>query len=172
MTYDYTGEWSSFAGHHSPLYASSKAPADSALSTELTMNYLVNEKELPANRLAVGLPLYGHSFSVAEPYAPTAGVKPPRDGSYNFARLDELRTKQGWLRKWDDETKNPWLIAPDGSRVVGYDDGESATIKSTWARDQGFRGVFFWQIAGDRLPDGSNPVQEAAHDVWIKSGKP
>jgi chitinase len=34
---------------------------------------------------------------------------------------------------------------------------------------QGFRGVFFWQIAGDRLPDGTNPVQEAAHAAWSKA---
>jgi chitinase len=27
------------------------------------------------------------------------------------------------------------------------------------------RGVFFWQIAGDRLPDGSDPLQEAAQGV-------
>ncbi len=27
---------------------------------------------------------------------------------------------------------------------------------------KGFRGVFFWQIHGDRLPDGSNPLQEAS----------
>jgi len=31
---------------------------------------------------------------------------------------------------------------------------------------KGFRGVFFWQVDGDRLPDGSNPLQEAAHAAW------
>jgi chitinase len=31
---------------------------------------------------------------------------------------------------------------------------------------QGFRGVFFWQVAADRLPDGSHPLQEAARDAW------
>jgi chitinase len=166
MTYDYAGEWSTFAGHHSPFHASSKAPAGDRTSTELTMNFLVSDKGLPPSRLAVGLPLYGKAFGVAEPYAATAGTKAPQGGGFNFARLEELRTKQGWQRRWDDETKNPWLVAPDGSCVVGYDDAKSAELKTSWAMQQGFRGVFFWQIAGDRLADGSNPVQEAVHKRW------
>ena len=74
MTYDYTGEWTDYAGHHSPLFASSKQPGGSPRSTELSMKYLLQEKGLPANRLAVGIPLYGRGFAVAEPYASTKGV--------------------------------------------------------------------------------------------------
>ena len=99
-----------------------------------------------------------------EPYAPTKDAKktgvPPHGG--NYSSLHQLEREQGWSRIWDDETKNPWLISPDHSVVVGYDDAESVALKTSWARKQGFRGVFFWQIAGDRLPDGTNPLQEAS----------
>jgi chitinase len=27
---------------------------------------------------------------------------------------------------------------------------------------QGLRGVFFWEIAADRIPDGTNPLQESS----------
>jgi chitinase len=170
MTYDYTGGWSSFAGHHAPLHASSKVPADGALSIESTMRYLVDDKKLPSDRLAVGLPLYGRAFRVNRPYASTSAAASPEDETFNYARLHELHTTRGWVRKWDEETKNPWLIAPDASQVVGYDDAESAALKVDWAMKQNFRGVFFWQIAGDRLPDGSNPVQQAAHQSWSQAG--
>ena len=50
--------------------------------------------------------------------------------------------------------------------VIGYDDAESVAIKTEWAMEQGFRGVFFWQVAADRLPDGSHPLQEAARKLW------
>jgi chitinase len=163
MTYDYVGPWSKFAGHHSPLYASSKAPPDGVASTELTMRYIVDEKELPPDRLAAGIPLYGKAFKASEPYA---AVDLHDAGSLNYTRLHELQSAVGWRRLWDDETKSPWLIAPDASRVVGYDDPQSAELKTSWAGQQGFRGVFFWQIAGDLLPDGSNPVQQAAHRAW------
>jgi chitinase len=46
--------------------------------------------------------------------------------------------------------------------VIGYDDAESIALKAEWAMGQGFRGVFFWQIGGDLMPDGTNPLQEAA----------
>ena len=43
---------------------------------------------------------------------------------------------------------------------------ESVSLKSKWATENGFRGVFFWQVNGDRLPDGTNPLQEAARRNW------
>jgi chitinase len=54
MTYDYAGDWTQYAGHHSPLFASSKQPG-TPRSTELTMKYLV-DRGMPANKLAVGRP--------------------------------------------------------------------------------------------------------------------
>ena len=90
MTYDFAGEWTNYAGHHSPLFASSKQPG-SPLSTQLSMKYLV-DRGMPANRLAVGLPVYGKGFAVSEPYASTKNVsrtaRVPRGGSYrNIERL-------------------------------------------------------------------------------------
>ncbi|MDB6039603.1 MAG: chitinase [Verrucomicrobiales bacterium] len=164
MTYDMAGEWTDYAGHHSPLFASSKQPGHPR-STELSMKYLL-ERGIPANRLAVGIPLYGKGFAVSEPYASTASAKgtrdarTPRGGSY--AKLLQLQKDKNWARKWDDETKNPWLFAPDGNAVIGYDDPESVALKSEWTFKQGFRGVFFWEIGGDLLPDGTNPLQKIA----------
>ena len=74
MTYDYSGEWTPYAGHNSPLFASTKPREGKPRSTELTMKYLVNEHGLPPDRLAVGIPLYGRGFAVAEPYASTRGA--------------------------------------------------------------------------------------------------
>ncbi len=163
MTYDFAGPWTDYAGHHSPLFASSKQPGGKGRSTAASMEYLVKERGLPPDRLAVGIPLYGKGFAVAEPYASTKGVKDAgrRQPGGNFSRLETLR-KEGWKRIWDDETKAPWLVAPDNKAVIGYDDAESVALKSRWAVENGFRGVFFWQVNGDRLPDGSNPLQEAA----------
>ena len=42
------------------------------------MKYLLEERGLPANRLAVGIPLYGRGFNVAEPYASTKGAPKTR----------------------------------------------------------------------------------------------
>jgi chitinase len=175
MTYDFAGDWTAYAGHHSPLFASSKQPG-TPRSTELSMKYLV-DRGMPPDRLAVGLPLYGKGFAVAEPYASTKGAattngRVPRGGGYNS--IASLIEGKGWLRRWDDETKNPWAVAPDGSAVIGYDDAESIALKTTWAMQKGFRGVFFWQIGGDLMPDGVNPLQQAARvklDEGVRDAK-
>lgn len=165
MTYDMAGPWLPYAGHNSPLFGSSKAPGGRRHSVEAAMMYLVKERGMPPDRLAVGIPLYGRGFAVKEPYALTEGAPKARMPEGNYANLLRL-LDEGWTRRWDDETKTPWLIAPDGSAVIGYDDAESVSLKADWAMKQGFRGVFFWQVHGDRLPDGSHPLQEAARREW------
>ncbi|MDR3638819.1 MAG: glycoside hydrolase family 18 protein [Isosphaeraceae bacterium] len=161
MTYDFAGDWTNYAGHHSPLFASPKQPGGHPVSSADTIKYLLKERGIPANRLALGIPLYGRGFAVSEPYLPTKKAPNVRMPSGEYSNLQKLLREQGWVRTWDDATKSPWLTAPDHSMVIGYDDPESAAIKTEWAVKQGLRGVFFWQIAGDRLPDGSHPVQEA-----------
>ncbi len=162
MTYDYAGDWTEYAGHHSPLFASSKQPGGAPRSTAMTMKYLLEERGLPANRLAVGIPLYGRGFAVTEPYASTKNAPKTGVPRGDYSNLHRLEHEKGWTRIYDAETKNPWLIAPDHKVVVGYDDAESVAFKTEWAMKQGFRGVFFWQIGGDLLPDDTNPLQEAS----------
>jgi chitinase len=166
MTYDMAGEWTDYAGHHSPLFASAKQPG-TPRSSELSMKYLI-ERGMPANRLALGIPLYGKGFPVSEPYAKNP-KKGQRGSGGHYAKLVQLQKEQGWVRQWDDETKNPWLVAPDRSAVIGYDDPESVALKTEWAMKLGLRGVFFWEVSGDRLADGTNPLQEAARQKLDQS---
>ena len=134
------------------------------------MKYLV-DRGMPANRLAVGLPLYGKGFAVSEPYADTKkGAKGQVPKGGNYSSIEKLIKEKGWTRRWDDETKNPWAIAPNGVGVIGYDDAESLALRTEWAMKQGFRGVFFWQISGDLMADGTTPLQEASRKAW-ENGK-
>jgi chitinase len=166
MTYDFAGEWSDRAGHNAPLFASSKLPRGSA-SIDRTMRYLLDERKLPPSRVCLGLPLYGRGFAVSAPYAATAGAPKARLGG-DYSRIARLLASGGWRRQWDDETKTPWLIADDGKGVVGYDDAESIAFKTKWAMERRLRGVFFWEVSGDRLDDGSTPLQQAARDAMGK----
>lgn len=168
MTYDYAGEWTDYAGHNAPLFASSRQPSGAPLSAEATITFLLKERGLPPDRLALGIPLYGRGFAVGEPYASTRGAPKVRIPSGNYGNLHRLLHDRGWTLQRDDQTKVPWLIAPDRSVVIGFDDAESVALKAEWARRQGLRGVFFWEVAADRLPDGSNPLQEAARQALEK----
>ena len=170
MTYDYAGPWTHYAGHNSPLHASSRQPKGQPWSSEATINHLIETRKFPADRLALGIPLYGRGFAVAEPYASTRGAPKTRHAEGGYNQLIGL-LDQGWTRQWDDETKTPWLIAPDKSAVIGYDDAESVAIKARWANAKGLRGVFFWQIQADRLPDGTTPLQASARKALYGHGR-
>ena len=168
MTYDMAGDWTDYAGHHAPLFASKKQPGNPR-STELSMKYLI-DRGMPPNRLALGIPLYGKGFPVSEPYASTRDKEPgQRSPGGNYSRLVQLQKDQGWTRQWDDETKSPWLIAPDKSAVIGYEDTESIAFKTEWGMKLGLRGDFFWEINHDRLADGTNPLQEASRRKFDQS---
>ena len=134
------------------------------------MKYLLESGACPPNRLAVGIPLYGRGFrrrrAVRLHKERTAQDSRPRG---QLQPTSTSSQREGLDPRWDDETKNPWLIAPDRSAVIGYDDAESVAIKTEWAMKQGFRGVFFWEIGGDLLPDGTNLLQDAAHHKWANS---
>ena len=107
MTYDFTGDWTNYAGHHSPLFASSKQPGGNRRSTELTMKYLVEERGLPADRLAVGIPLYGRGFGVAEPYAPTKDAKKTGIPRGDYKNLHPLANQQGWITTMGRRDQEP-----------------------------------------------------------------
>jgi chitinase len=170
MTYDYYGSWATCAGHHSPLFVSSRMPESEQLSTASSIKYLLDRK-LPPNRIALGIPLYGRAFGVGQPYADMSGAPKPSRESYIYKEIAPLLKASGWTRHWDDETKNPWLIARDGSEIVGYDDTESIDLKTQWAVKQELRGVFFWQVDADRMPDGSNPLQETANKILLSKNR-
>ncbi len=160
MTYDYTGPWTDHAGHHAPLHASKKQPGPQR-SLEDTVNFLVNDRKLPADRVVLGLPLYGWGFAVAAPYASTKNGRRDAPAEVNYKDILPLMS-QGWSRQWDDETSTPWLIAPHTPTVIAYDDERSIALKTDWALARGLRGVFFWQVNGDALPNGTHPLQSAA----------
>ena len=83
-------------------------------STELTMKYLLEERGLPANRLAVGIPLYGRGFNVAEPYASTKGAKKtgiPRGDYSNIHKLANAR--RAGPRSGTTRPRTPGWISPD-----------------------------------------------------------
>ena len=81
------------------------------------------DHEVPARRAgpARGPAGGGDSRSTAAA-SPSPSPMPPRRARRragvpggNYSNLHKLQSEQGWTRKWDDETKNPWLISPDGA---------------------------------------------------------
>ncbi len=166
LCYDMSGPWSRTAGHHAPLQPSPSDPERSWRSVTQAMDYWRTERAVPANKLVVGVPLYGRALPVLEPYAELDPARRKQHGTLSFAQIRELAGK-GWPAAWDARSKAPWLRAPKKeSLIISYDDRNSVDLKAKWAREQGYRGLFFWAVHQDRMEDGRHWLLRAASNAW------
>ncbi len=55
--------------------------------------------------------------------------------------------KNGFVRYWDDTAKAPYLF--DGSTFITYEDARSIAEKCAYIRNQGLRGLMYWEHSCD-----------------------
>lgn len=185
MAYDFSGEWAQHAAHHAPLFASSDDPGREWRSVTAAMRYW-EKRDVPKEKLIVSIPLFGRMMPAAEPNDALDTDLAKYHRAINFNAVRELVGK-GWTAEWDNESRAPWLRKPapeskepkqtgplatiseeesEPSLLIAYDDRNSVHGKATWAREQGYRGVSFWALHQDRMPDGKHWLIDAANKAW------
>ncbi|MEN0109825.1 MAG: glycoside hydrolase family 18 protein [Planctomycetota bacterium] len=191
VAYDLSGPWSLHAGHHAPLLASPDDPEGDSRSVAASMRYWAVERGVPAEKLVLAAPLFGRLMPVAEPYAELDPDLADRHRLLPFAEVRKL-AGEGWRAEWDNASRAPWLRSPasadepanspagpaltpidpdaeaheNAAVIVSYDDRNSIHLKATWAREQGCRGMAFWAVHQDRMPDGRHWLIDAAYRAW------
>lgn len=65
MTYDYFGNWDKNTGHVAPLYAHSQVE-NTFFNANFTLNYWM-ELGADPSKIIMGIPMYGQSFTLANP---------------------------------------------------------------------------------------------------------
>jgi len=147
MTYDFYGSWTALSGPNAPLYAVQE-------SVDTSMNFLVKKMGVPSEKLVLGLPFYGREFETDRLYGKKTG------GGGVVYRNIVTRINEGWKRYWDDVSMVPYIINPEKTKVLTYDDPESIAIKCAYTKEKGFRGVMIWSVGSDYM-DGRQPLLEA-----------
>lgn len=153
MAYDYAGKWDSTSGHQANLFADTANPASTKFSTDKAIDDYI-ALGVPANKISLGLPLYGRSFEgttgLGKPYSGIGGG-PIEDGIWPYKDLP----KAGAVEKYDDVAKASYSYDPATKELVSYDTVRSAKAKADYLLKKGLGGAVFWEASGDKKGDGS-----------------
>lgn len=134
--------------HNAPLYQSSKhggwINCDKAVKAHIA-------KGVPASKLVLGMPFYGHGRDIYE----------------NFTDFKNVKVPNGYIACWDDEAKVPYVTDKDGRFVLSYDDARSIGLKCDYLLEAGMLGAMFWDDAGD---DGNHTLHKTiANKLFVQS---
>ncbi|KAM9005008.1 chitotriosidase-1 isoform X1 [Sarcophilus harrisii] len=154
MTYDFHGTWERTTGHNSPLY---RRQAEKGGAAEANIDFAVNywlEKGVPPNKMILGMPTYGRSFTLSSPSdtgvgAPASGAGTPgvftkEGGTLAFY---EVCTLKGATFHTIEEQKVPYAV--QGNQWVGFDDVESFKTKVGYLKQKGLGGAMVWALDMD-----------------------
>ncbi|XP_034193394.1 putative chitinase 10 isoform X2 [Osmia lignaria lignaria] len=153
MTYDYHGQWDKKTGHVAPLY---RMPNDwePTFNANFSIHYWI-EMGAPPNKLVMGVPMYGQSFSLAERSqrglnAPTygggeAGEATRARGFLSYYEICERTLKNGWTVV-EDKQRRIGPYAYKGDQWVSFDDAKQVKIKAELIKDLGLAGGMVWAL--------------------------
>lgn len=157
MTYDFHSytKFTPFTGLNSPLYA---RPGEELYFATLNINYTVQmykDKGLDPKKIVVGIPTYGHSFTLINSNntkigSPASGFG--KLGDLGFVNYPDICV---FLRKYENKTvvKNdiqalvPYLY--NDFEWVSFDNTDSVIAKAKYIKDNKLRGAMIYSLNAD-----------------------
>ena len=149
MAYDFFRPNNDVAGPTAPLTgANSKYHYD---ITKMTEDYLT---QITADKIILGIPLYGLNFIVEkpEPYAKRVLGNDVIQYSIqqNLGAINFLRKRENAEVKWDQVSNTPYFTyykTVEGvHRIVFFENEKSIKLKQEFAINKGFSGVGYWAL--------------------------
>lgn len=153
MTYDFHGHWDKQTGHVAPLYYV-EGDENPYFNGNYSINYWI-QKGAPPQKLIMGMPLYGQSFSLADTHARSLNDKtigPGRAGTFTRAggflayyEICEQISNGGWTVIRDPQGRiGPYAYS--GNQWVSYDDVNDIRRKSQFVRKMRLGGGMVWAL--------------------------
>ncbi|RVE54381.1 hypothetical protein evm_000866 [Chilo suppressalis] len=181
LTYDYHSAFEPAVNHHAPLYPLEE-PNEYSVDTELNIDYTIKfylENGADPDKLVLGIPTYGRSYTLFNPDAVEIGSPADGPGEQGDATREKgylayyeiceaLKPKNKKRSVDDDEQSeedseeedeewtvmhpNPKAMGPvafRGNQWVGYDDIDIVRRKAEYVAENGLGGIMFWSIDND-----------------------
>lgn len=119
--------------HNAALYPSSmtRRSCDESVALHLAAG-------VPYDKMTLGMAFYGRDDDKTF----TA------NDDDNFVYYRDIRT-DGFVERWDDSAKVPYLTDYAGTMVLSYDNELSIGLKADYVKEKGLLGAMYWAIEGD-----------------------
>lgn len=168
MTYDMAGPWENCTGHHTALLGDNSA--------ETAVDYLLG-LGVPAEKIAIGSPLYSHGWKMNETAQETVGADAdPLDNGdllwHELLPLEQAAVPEGtpgWHTGYDDQKKAAWLwnddpASADYRTFYTYESSASLEAKLAYINERRLGGLIVWQVHGDSI-DSNWPMITLMHSA-------
>ncbi|KAL8927632.1 MAG: hypothetical protein Q9172_001261 [Xanthocarpia lactea] len=143
MAYDFAGPWGKISGYHAQLHTPPNTTDDMKNSGQSAVQYM-KSKGVPAKKITLGIPAYGHSFlgasNVNQKFKSSGG----NEGSFEYAQLPRPGTQE----RVDKQAVSAYCVGGDGG-LVTYDNPETVRMKAHYVKQQQLAGLFYWTGPGD-----------------------
>ncbi|KAI1177108.1 endochitinase [Nemania sp. FL0916] len=152
LAYDYAGSWDTTAGHQANLYPDANNPLNTPFSTDAAIKAYI-AAGVPANKITLGLPLYGRSFeSTAGLGKAYTGVG---SGSWESGIWDYKVLPRSGTEIYDSVAGATYSYDSASKELISYDNADMIKRKASYIQSKGLAGSMFWEASGDKTGSGS-----------------
>jgi len=160
------------------------------LSINATIRHLIDEQQIPKEKIVMGLAAFGRGFTLPITSVPTKipspSIGPSPVGPFTnvtgklaYFEICSMIEKEGLVVEWDKVAKAPFAYKNGTSDTIwiSYDDVKSYKTELKYALENELAGVFVWTLDQDdfrgvcKSSNGKYPLINLVRDRLTKGGK-
>ncbi len=150
MTYDLTNGYSVTTGHHTPLYSSDKQIE----STDNAIRFF-EKNHLDLHKLIIGAAFYARVWENVTDVNNGLFQSGKFKAGISYKDFDKnFGSDNGFELFWDSISQAPYYYSKTKKEFATFDNGQSVSLKTKYAKEKQLGGIMFWEITNDAYSYG------------------